>query len=109
MDRRQFVAAIIGSIAAGPVRAQTYPTRPITFIVPYAAGGPLDATARLIGEGLTRRLGQPIVVENRTGASGMLGANAVAKAQPDGYTLLFTSSIRKSTMPRCSRPLPTIP
>jgi tripartite-type tricarboxylate transporter receptor subunit TctC len=91
MNRRQFVAAMIGSVAAGPAaRAQTYPARPITFIVPYSAGGPLDATARLVGEGLSRRVGQAVVVENRTGASGMLGANAVAKAQPDGYTLLFT-------------------
>src|SRR5262245_55194308 len=90
MDRRQFVAALGGLVVAGPARAQAYPARPITFIVPYSAGGPLDATARLVGEGLSRRIGQTVVVENRTGASGMLGANAVAKAQPDGYTLLFT-------------------
>ena len=90
MDRRGFVTALAGLVAAGPVRGQTYPARPITFIVPYAGGGPLDATARLVGEGVSRRLGQAVVVENRTGASGMLGANAVARAQPDGYTLLFT-------------------
>jgi tripartite-type tricarboxylate transporter receptor subunit TctC len=90
MDRRQFIAAVVGSVAAGPASAQAYPARPITFIVPYAAGGPLDATARMVGEGLSRRIGQAVIVENRTGASGALGANAVAKAQPDGYTILFT-------------------
>ncbi|MET0676964.1 MAG: tripartite tricarboxylate transporter substrate binding protein [Bradyrhizobium sp.] len=90
MDRRQFVAAMAGMLAAGPARGETYPARPITFVVPYSAGGPLDATARLVGEGLSKRVGQAVVIENRTGASGMLGAAAVAKAQPDGYTLLFT-------------------
>jgi tripartite-type tricarboxylate transporter receptor subunit TctC len=53
MDRRQFVAAMVGMVAAGPARGQAYPVRPITFIVPYAAGGPLDATARLVGEGVS--------------------------------------------------------
>lgn len=72
-------------------QAQTYPTRPIRFIVPFPAGGVADVTARLIGQRLGDALGQTIVVENRTGASGTLGVDAATKATPDGYTLLFTT------------------
>ncbi len=71
--------------------AQTYPTRPIRFIVPFPAGGVTDVTARLISQRLGEALGQTIVVENRTGASGTLGVDAATKATPDGYTLLFTT------------------
>ena len=72
-------------------RAQTYPTRPIRFIVPFPAGGVADVTARLIGQRLGEALGQTIVIENRPGASGTLGVDAATKATPDGYTLLFTT------------------
>ncbi len=71
--------------------AQSYPTRPIRFIVPFPAGGVADVTARLIGQRLGEALGQNIIVENRTGASGTLGVDAATKATPDGYTLLFTT------------------
>ena len=71
--------------------AQSYPTRPIRFIVPFPAGGVADVTARLIGQRLGEALGQTIIVENRTGASGTLGVDAATKATPDGYTLLFTT------------------
>ena len=71
--------------------AQSYPTRPIRFIEPFPAGGVADVTARLIGQRLGEALGQTIVVENRTGASGTLGVDAATKATPDGYTLLFTT------------------
>jgi tripartite-type tricarboxylate transporter receptor subunit TctC len=70
---------------------QTYPNRPVRFIVPFPAGGVADVTARLIGQRLGEALGQTIVVENRTGASGTLGVDAVTRATPDGYTLLFTT------------------
>lgn len=92
ITRRSIVAGLAASAVASPgVRAQTgYPGRPIRLVVPYAAGGPLDSTARVVAEGLGRRLGQTIFVENKTGASGMLGAAEVAKADPDGHTLLFT-------------------
>jgi tripartite-type tricarboxylate transporter receptor subunit TctC len=75
-------------------QAQTrdkYPSRPVTMIVPYLAGGSGDLLARMIGQHLTQRTGQTIIVENRVGAGGTIGAAAVAKAAPDGYTLLFTS------------------
>jgi tripartite-type tricarboxylate transporter receptor subunit TctC len=70
-------------------QAQNYPSRPIRIIVPYAAGGVVDVSARIVGEKLAEALGQQVVVESRTGASGMLGASVVAKAPTDGYTLLF--------------------
>jgi tripartite-type tricarboxylate transporter receptor subunit TctC len=70
--------------------AEEYPTRPIHMIVPYPAGGVADVTARIIGQRLGEILGQQIVIDNRPGASGTLGANVVAKALPDGYTLLLT-------------------
>lgn len=72
--------------------AADYPTRPITLIVPFAAGGGTDSIAREIGKLMSDRLGQPIIVENRGGAGGALGADMVAKAKPDGYTLLFATS-----------------
>jgi tripartite-type tricarboxylate transporter receptor subunit TctC len=75
----------------GTAQAQNYPTRPIRFIVPFPAGGVADVTARLIGQRLGETLGQSIIIENRTGASGTLGVDAATKAAPDGYTLLFTT------------------
>src|ERR1700716_1306550 len=72
--------------------AQDYPTRPITIIVAFGAGGPADVTARLIGNVLQEQFGQPFVVENRTGAGGVIGTLAAAKSPPDGYTLLMMSN-----------------
>src|SRR5450432_547600 len=72
--------------------AQDYPTRPIKFIVPFGAGGPADVTARLIGNVLQESFGQPFVVENRTGAGGVIGTLEAAKSPPDGYTLLMMSN-----------------
>ena len=73
----------------GDAVAQTYPYRPIHFIVPYPAGGPLDAVARLLGQKVSESVGQPVVVENRAGAGGNIGAELVAKSPPDGYTILM--------------------
>ncbi len=72
--------------------AQAWPSRPITFVVPYAAGGGLDFVARLIADDLTKRLNWTVVVENRGGANGTIGAAAVARAAPDGYTFMMNSS-----------------
>jgi tripartite-type tricarboxylate transporter receptor subunit TctC len=95
MDRRHWLAqaaALVGAAALGngSVRAQsTYPSRPLRLVVPYPAGGGTDTVARLIGQRLSQSLGQPVVVDNKPGASGMLGNDIVAKAAPDGYTILF--------------------
>jgi tripartite-type tricarboxylate transporter receptor subunit TctC len=84
--------------AAGPAAAQTYPTRTVSFIVPYPAGGSVDGVARIVAQSLAERLGQSVIVENRAGgAGGIVGANYVAKAAPDGYTLLLTASIHVIT------------
>jgi tripartite-type tricarboxylate transporter receptor subunit TctC len=82
------VVLVAALMAAQSARAQDYPSRPVKIIVPFPAGGTADVMPRVIGEWLSRKWGQPVVVENRTGAAGNIGAEAVAKAEPDGYTLL---------------------
>jgi tripartite-type tricarboxylate transporter receptor subunit TctC len=84
--------AHVVSCAAVPAAAQGYPTRPVTIVVPFAAGGGNDILARLIAQHMGRALGQQFVIENRTGAGGTIGARAVAKAAPDGYTLMVGHS-----------------
>jgi tripartite-type tricarboxylate transporter receptor subunit TctC len=91
MKRRRFLQ-VAASAAALPVvsqiaRAQTYPSRPITMIVPYPAGGPTDTIARLLGERMRASLGQPVIIENVAGAGGNIGVGRVARAAGDGYTL----------------------
>jgi tripartite-type tricarboxylate transporter receptor subunit TctC len=94
MLTRRHLLAGAGAFAVAPcgARAQTYPTKPITMMVGYAAGGGVDLVARLLQEPMKAALGQPIVIENRTGASAMIATNAVAKAAPDGHTLLMCAS-----------------
>ena len=86
------LACLAGLAGALPALAQTYPSRTITMVVPFPAGGSADTLARRIGQHLTERTGQPVVVENRPGAGGNVGTDAVAKAAPDGYTILVTPS-----------------
>ena len=92
LPRRQLLQLIAGaatSVVSQTARAQTYPTRPITLVVPIAAGGAVDTAARIIADRVQEQLHQSIVVENRPGAGSVIGNNFVAKASPDGYTLLL--------------------
>ena len=82
----------MATLLAPQCRAQDYPTRPVRIIVPFGAGGPADVTARLIGNSLQQSFGQPFVVENHTGAGGVIGTLEVVKSAPDGYTLLLMSN-----------------
>ena len=86
------IFALVLLLGAGATLAQGYPSRPIRLIVPNAPGGPTDVVARLIAQKISETIGQPMVVENRAGAGGIVGTEAVAKAAPDGYTLMFSAS-----------------
>jgi len=82
----------LSALSAVPAQAQAYPQKPITLIVPFAPGGGTDSIARDVGKALGEKLGQVVIIENKGGAGGSIGANAVAKAPADGYTLLFATS-----------------
>ena len=95
-SRRHGALALVAALAfiqpAREAQAQAFPSKPITFVVPFPAGNASDVAARALGEELARKLGQPVVVENKTGATGTIGASFVAKSAPDGHTLLMTST-----------------
>jgi tripartite-type tricarboxylate transporter receptor subunit TctC len=93
LPRRSFLRLTAGAAAVPAMShiagAQTYPSRSITMVVPFAAGGPVDTLARIVAERMRTSLGQPVVIENVTGAGGSIGAGRVARAVPDGYTLII--------------------
>jgi tripartite-type tricarboxylate transporter receptor subunit TctC len=93
MRRRDFIKAIAGVAAAWPLtaRAQTYPSRPITMVIPFAAGGTFDVMGRVFAARMSEILGQQVIIENTTGAAGIIGVNRVVNAAPDGYTFLLGS------------------
>ena len=89
LRRRHFLGAIAGLALCGAPRAASYPVRPLTLYVPFAAGGIADSNARLVAEQLSARLGQPFVVDNRPGAGGNIALGVAGRAAPDGYSLMF--------------------
>src|SRR5438270_1092682 len=88
---RRFVLAGLSALATAPAFAQAYPSRPISLLVPWAPGGSTDILARIVALHLHQSMGQPVIIENRTGGAGNIGTSAVARAVPDGYTLLFNT------------------
>jgi tripartite-type tricarboxylate transporter receptor subunit TctC len=105
-NRRGLAAAIVivtASLSAGSLaQPQTYPTKPLRIIIPSAAGGPTDVPARFAQQFLPPKLGQPVVIENRPGAAGAIGARAVAGAPPDGYTLMIGNTSTLAVIPAVS-------
>lgn len=95
---RKFLAFLL-SVFCSAAFAQSFPGKPIRLIAPFAAGGALDLIARGLGAKLSESLGQPVVVENRAGASGAIGSDAVAKSAPDGYTLLLGATTTHGVNP----------
>jgi tripartite-type tricarboxylate transporter receptor subunit TctC len=93
----------------GAAAAQSYPDRPLKLIVPYAAGGGADLIARTVAEGLTKKLGQPVIVENKPGGAATIGADAVAKSPPDGYTILYGTPAPQIINPYLMKKLPYDP
>jgi tripartite-type tricarboxylate transporter receptor subunit TctC len=93
MRRRDFIKVMAGMTAAWPIaaHAQTYPSRPITMVIPFAAGGAFDVMGRILAARMSEILGQQVIIENATGAAGIIGVNRVVNAAPDGYTFLFGS------------------
>ena len=94
---------------AAPARADDYPTRPVTIIIPFTAGSITDTAARIVAERLEKALGQPFIIDNRPGAGGLLAARAVARATPDGYTLLITTNSTHSAAPGLFKNVPYDP
>src|SRR2546421_5437731 len=110
ITRRATVAALAcAAFVNAPAFAQNYPTKPIHLIVPYPAGGGTDFFARLVGQKMSELIGQPIVVENKPGAATNLGADFVAKAAPDGYTVLLGDVATYAANPSLYKKLPFDP
>ena len=112
LSRRQFtrrlsaLAALpAAAVFSTPARAQAWPGRPITLIAPYPAGGGVDTVARMVGERLALRLNQPVAVDNRPGAGGTIGAAALARSAPDGYTLMLGSIVGYAIAPHVHKAL----
>src|SRR5262249_18386453 len=103
MPAKPIVLAAIAALSlvagSGSAGAPSYPTRPMKLMLPFVAGGPPDVIARIVADAMAARIGQTVVVENRPGAGATIGTRSVASAEPDGYTLLFSSTTSLSIAP----------
>ena len=106
---KTFLIALILSISYFGVRSETYPIKPITLVVPFPPGGSTDLIARALAQELSSALPQQVIIENKSGAGGGIGSQLVSKAQPDGYTLLFTTSSTHAIAPSLNKNLPYDP
>lgn len=98
-----FFALVSLALTTSLAKAEDWPTRPVTFVVPFAAGGITDTVARRMATVMTEKLGQPVVVENRPGAGGIVGTESVANAKPDGYTIIYSSCGPMSILPQLQK------
>jgi len=105
IGRRHLTAGLGAALLSTAARADDFPTHPLTLVVPFAAGGSIDVLARLMGDQAGRALGQNVVIDNRGGAAGLIGAASVARAEPDGYTLLMASAAQVTIPPWINRSL----
>ena len=109
MSLRLLAAVGVSVLAAAGAQAQEYPSRPITLVLPFAAGSGIDPTARLVGDELGRALKQPVVIDYKPGSNGAIAASAVARAAPDGYTLFMTTVSTHSANPNLLKSIPYDP
>ncbi|MFT4266017.1 MAG: tripartite tricarboxylate transporter substrate binding protein [Xenophilus sp.] len=113
MNKRHFLHSLLGAAALYPLSptyaSEAWPTRPVRVVVPFPPGGGTDIVARALGQKLSDRLGQPVVIDNKPGASTIIGTDAAAKAAPDGYTLLLSGSTSYSVNPALRAKLPYDP
>ena len=106
---KRLLVLILAALGALDASAQSWPARPLRLVAPYAAGGPIDISARLLAAKLQDSLGQPVVVENRPGAGGNIGVELIAKGPADGYNLVMSAIATLAITPRCTRACLTIP
>src|SRR3954467_8599869 len=99
---KQMFACVIAALLCGVAAAQPFPSQPVRMVIPWPPGGGNDILGRMLADTLGPGLGHPVVVDNRGGANGLIGAEAVAKAQPDGYTIMFHSVTTQRINPTCS-------
>jgi len=104
---RTLLATLLVAIVPVAASAQDWPTRPLRIVVPFPAGGSADVQTRVIADELSKALGQPVVIENKPGAGGNIGASEAARAQPDGYTLFMATTGTHASMSRSMRNCPT--
>src|SRR4029077_1831518 len=110
VSRSRLVAlAVVSALATFPAQAADYPNRPIHVVVPWPPGGPTDAVARVLSQEISETLRQPVVIDNKAGATGVLGSDFVAKAQPDGYTIVVAGTASHSLAKIANAKLPYDP